>query len=99
MSINPRQVLPFIAFLFLLAQSAFAQTWIGGGGNTNWTNANNWFPAVVPANNGTATLSFTGNGAGASTVDVAYSINSLNFSNSPAVALYTIGGKFTPLYA
>src|SRR2546426_480211 len=80
------------ALLLLLAQSVFAQTWIGGGGNTNWTTNANWFPAAAPANNGTAALSFTGNGPGASTVDVAYSINSLTFANSAGVAFYTIGG-------
>src|SRR5438105_966590 len=92
MCFNSRHFSIVAALLLLLAQAASAQTWIGGGANTNWTTTANWFPAVVPANNGTAALSFTGNGPGASTVDVAYSINSLTFANSAGVALYTIGG-------
>ncbi|MBC6605334.1 T9SS type A sorting domain-containing protein [Hymenobacter sp. BT188] len=36
---------------FLLAPTSYAApyTWVGTGGNNNWSNANNWDPARIPA--------------------------------------------------
>jgi fibronectin-binding autotransporter adhesin len=81
-----------IVILFLLVDSASAQTWNGGSATTNnWTDGNNWIGLVAPANNGTANLIFGGATRLTPNVDVGYSINSITFNNTAGI--FTIGGS------
>ena len=73
----------FTAALSLTASAAIAQIWDGDGSTANWSEAANWFPDGVPANNGTASIVFDGDGIFAlPNADVPWSINSLQFGNA-----------------
>src|ERR1035437_2237241 len=78
---------PCVVLFVLTVLAARAQTWVGGFGNGNangfnvFNVANNWNPASVPANNGTANLVFSGAANAFPGVDIAFSVNSLAFSS------------------
>jgi fibronectin-binding autotransporter adhesin len=71
--------------------SAVAQTWNGLGANDNFSNANNWTPVGVPANDGTANLTFSGSTRLTPNVDVPWSTNSISIGATAGA--FTIGGN------
>lgn len=60
----------------------WSQTWDGGGGNNNWTTANNWNPNGVPVNDGTANIIFAGTVRLNVNVDSFRNVNSITFNNT-----------------
>ncbi|HEX3998074.1 MAG TPA: hypothetical protein VHX65_05950 [Pirellulales bacterium] len=68
-----------------------AQTWVGLGANSNFSTAANWSTAVVPANNGTADLTFSGSTQLSPNVDTPWSVDSISFANS--TPSFTVGGN------
>jgi autotransporter-associated beta strand protein len=83
---------------------ASAQTWIGGGADSNWSTAANWSGGLIPANDGTADVLMLGPGNLNSIVDVPWSLHSLSFANNaPAFSLsgsdLTIGEIHNPASA
>jgi len=76
-------ILPFISTCSLFSATiVVAQTWDGGGGaNRNGSTASNWNPDGVPANNGTASLTFDGVNQ-SPFVDVPWSVNSIIFPST-----------------
>src|SRR5690348_1635920 len=81
----------FLCFVLvaLVASILHAQTWQGTG--TNWSDSTDWSSTL--ANDGTAAVVFSSTGNTTSTVDAAWSINSLTFSSTAQI--YTIGGTGT----
>ena len=75
--------------LALGSATTFAATWTwnGGGANNLWSTAQNWSPASVPANDGTANLVMYGGVTLTSTANSAWSIHSLAFPSNPAFTL------------
>lgn len=65
--------------------------WNGGAESPAWSNAANWVGGVAPANNGTATIVLAGTSQLTPTVDVAWDISSLTFSNSAGA--FTLRGS------
>lgn len=96
LALLPAGVTRFFCALVFLAATGLAwagTTWDGGGANNLWSTANNWNPNGVPANNGTASLTFAGSTRLAPDMDANWSINSLTFSNSAgAFTLNSTGG-------
>ena len=54
-------------------------TWTGGGATNNWFNGGNWNPTTVPANNGTADVSFGGTTRLTPDLNQPYNVNAVNF--------------------
>ena len=82
----------------LLAISARAQTWDGGGvagGIVTWSTAANWNPDGVPVNNGTANIVMANNVDTTNTVDVNFDINSLTFNNTAGAFIISNSGGAT----
>ncbi len=86
----------------MLAQSAAVQaelfTWDGGGADNNWLTAGNWNTAGAPADDGTATLAFSGNMRTAAVNNftngtVFAGINFLNDYSSGKTAGFTLSGS------
>jgi fibronectin-binding autotransporter adhesin len=65
--------------LLLGARAASAQTWDGGGADDNFSTPLNWNPNAVPANNGTATLTFAGGVRLNPKVNVNFDVNGIVF--------------------
>ena len=88
-------ILIALAILLIATFTEAGTTWDGGGANSLWSNAVNWNPDGVPANNGTSSLAFAGTTRLTPDMDANWSINSLTF-NSGAGA-FTLGstGSFT----
>ena len=80
-----------IASLLVTPSLHGANTWDGGGNNSNWSHQNNWNGNTSPANNGTADLIFSGSNRTSNTMDAAWSINSLAFSST--AGNFTITGS------
>src|SRR3954468_9501200 len=85
---RPVHVLRTAATLALVAFSAAHATiftWDGGGGNNNWSTANNWNPNGAPAQNAGADLVFAGATRVTNTADgtnpSSWLINSLSFAS------------------
>ncbi|WP_133272214.1 T9SS type A sorting domain-containing protein [Hymenobacter radiodurans] len=80
-----------IAFILVTTANAATYTWVGTGGNTNWSNANNWEPARTPANDDV--LIFDGSKTAAASVNVDFAspqiIGQLRFING-VVAVLTV---------
>ena len=72
--------------LSLTIQSVY-ETWDGGGGDNNWSDATNWVGNVTPGNG--YSLIFAGTTQLMPNMDSSYSINSLTFSNT--AGSFTIG--------
>lgn len=53
----------FVAMMSAMASGQTTHTWAGGdvGGPTDWSNANNWSPASVPASNDSVIIPLTAN--------------------------------------
>jgi len=80
-----------VLFGSIFATRVLAQTWDGGSITTiNWSDAANWNPNAIPANDGTANLIMAGNVDVTNTVDFNFNINSLSFANNPAAPVFTI---------
>jgi len=70
---------------------ALAEIWDSGGADNNWGTALNWDTNLVPANNGTANISF-GTGARLTpNVNVPWDVASLSFN--PGAAAFSLGGS------
>ncbi len=69
---------------------ASAQTWDGGGADNNWTTPANWNPDGVPANNGSAPVTFGGVTRPSPIVNAAQDVLSLTFA--PGSAAFVLGG-------
>ena len=94
------QVLPMaMALVFgALAACAGTYTWDGGGTDNNWLTAANWSPDGAPANDGTATLAFSGTNRTAAAnnfaADTVFSgISLLNNSAAGKTAAFTLSGN------
>ncbi|SMB98170.1 hypothetical protein SAMN00120144_4286, partial [Hymenobacter roseosalivarius DSM 11622] len=78
-----------ICLLFAPKTYASTYTWVGTGGNNNWSNVNNWEPARVTANDDV--LIFDGSRTAAATVYVDFAspqiISQLRFINNIVVVL------------
>lgn len=74
-----------------ISGNAIAQTWTGNGANNNFSTAANWSPVAMPANDGTANLTFNGTNRLTPNVDAPWSIRSLTFGASAGA--YSIGGQ------
>jgi autotransporter-associated beta strand protein len=88
------QISRLVALLCVLLGSAAqspAQTWDGGGANDNWDTANNWNPNGVPANDGTANLTFGGATRPTPDLNLNFDVNSLTFNNTAGA--FTLGGS------
>jgi autotransporter-associated beta strand protein len=83
-----------LIFFFLLILSARAQTWIGLGGDSNWSTAANWSPSGAPANNGTASLTFDDTSLTNFTpfIEQNYDIASLHFYSNNSYSFDGAGG-------
>lgn len=57
---NPRCKLASACFLAALVTNVQAQTWDGGGANSNWNTAGNWVGDVAPTASATTDLIFAG---------------------------------------
>jgi fibronectin-binding autotransporter adhesin len=82
-----------LALLFAWPAAAPAQsyTWLGGGGDNNWTTGPNWLGGTAPPTISTTTaLQFTGTLNLTSNANQAFTINSLTFG--PTAGAYAIGG-------
>jgi hypothetical protein len=93
-----------VLILFGCAAAASAQTWIGGGADSNWSTAGNWSGGIVPTNNGTADVMMVGPGNLNSIVDAPWNIHSLSFADgAPAFSVsgsnLTIGEIHNPASA
>jgi autotransporter-associated beta strand protein len=80
-----------IASLLIAPSLHGANTWDGGGNNSNWGNRNNWNGNTSPSNDGSADLIFSGSMRPSNTMDAAWNINSLNFSST--LVNFTITGN------
>lgn len=69
---------------------ANAQTWDGGGSNSNWSTADNWNPNTAPVNNGTANVVFAGSSGLTPNVDTPWSVNQLAFNSA---SNFSLGGS------
>jgi autotransporter-associated beta strand protein len=67
------------------------------GANSNFSTANNWTPAAIPANDGTANLVFSGSTRLTPTIDAPWSVNSLSYGN--LAGAFSIGGQALTLGA
>src|SRR5687768_6446901 len=80
-----------ICFLFVPTVYAASYTWIGTGGNNNWSNANNWDPARTPATDDV--LIFDGSRTASASVTVDFvspqAIGQMQFINN-VVAVLTV---------
>jgi len=85
-----RVALIVLAFLALCGTTASAE-WDGGATDNNWSSANNWNPNAVPANNGTATVTFAGNTRLMPNVDVNWDVLGVVFNNTAGA--FTMGGS------
>jgi fibronectin-binding autotransporter adhesin len=74
---------------------AGTSTWDGNanGNKNSWSDSANWNPNSVPANNGTSDLIFSGSNRLSHTMDSAWNIKSLTFSNN--AGNFTITGTDT----
>ncbi len=89
---TPRILATTIALL--LAPSAFAvtETWDGGGGNNNFSTANNWVSNTAPVSDLVNTdLIFAGTVRLTPNVLPVFSVNSITFDNTAGA--FTIGGS------
>ncbi len=57
--------------------SIVESTWVGGGGDSNWTNAGNWAPAMVPDNDTNNSFNVTIDNAG---VDLGSDVTIVDFT-------------------
>ena len=89
-----RRIVPVVAGAFLLASSAFADTftWSGGGGNNLWSTGANWVSGTAPVPATSNDLIFTGATRPSPTVTGTYQLNSLTF-DAGATTSFTIGGS------
>lgn len=71
--------------LILLCTTTYAQTWDGGGGDDNFTTADNWNPNGAPVNNGTANLVFDGNVRTSPIVNIDFDVNSVTFNSTASI--------------
>jgi hypothetical protein len=80
-----------ICLLCASAANAATYTWVGTGGNSNWSNANNWDPARTPANDDV--LIFDGSRTASASVYVDFAspqiVGQLRFINN-IVAVLTV---------
>jgi len=87
-------VLLLALVLFLTSAQAATFTWDGGGGDDNWSTADNW--DATPDNDGTADLHFAGNVRTGPVMDASYDILSLAFdSGADAFTLTSSAGSLT----
>jgi autotransporter-associated beta strand protein len=86
-----------LALTLVLPVAARGQTWDGGSLSTdNWSDANNWNPNAVPANNGTATPNFAGSTRLGPVVNVNFDVNGVTFDNAAgAFTISSSGGTLT----
>jgi autotransporter-associated beta strand protein len=68
-----------------------AQTWTGSGTTSNWSDPGNWTPSGIPANDGSANVTFDGSKSLAPTIDTAWSVNSVSFAATSSS--FVIGGS------
>lgn len=90
-----RYALPISALLVVLPCSleAATYTWDGGGGNSNWSTANNWNPDSAPSSGGGHDLVFaTGNRLSNSASGGGWTINSVTFDSSAGAFTLSGGG-------
>jgi hypothetical protein len=77
----------FVCLLFAPAANAATYTWVGTGGNNNWSNANNWDPVRTPATDDV--LVFDGSRTASASVYVDFvspqAIGQMRFVNSVSV--------------
>jgi fibronectin-binding autotransporter adhesin len=71
---------------FLVAASAYGQTWVGGASG-NVSTAANWTPAVTPVNDGSATLTFPTATASSVNFDSTYSLTGMVFTGTSSYSL------------
>lgn len=71
--------------------SVFAQTWDGGGTTNDWSTPDNWALNAVPANDGTASLIFSGVIRLNPDADTPWSVLGLAFG--PSAGAFTLGGS------
>jgi fibronectin-binding autotransporter adhesin len=89
-----RAILCACALVFIsraAPNDALAQTWTGNGANNNFSTAANWSPVAIPANNGTANLTFSGANRLAPNIDTPWAVSSLSFATSAGA--FAIGGQ------
>lgn len=83
--------LSILSVFLTLALSA--QTWDNGGSGNAWNTAQNWSPNAIPANNGSANLTFDGGWFGStnSFVDQSWDVNALFFNG--LLSSHTLSGS------
>jgi autotransporter-associated beta strand protein len=79
----------------------FTNTWIGGGGNSNWSNSANWDSKGIPASGAGTVLDFTGTAAIANNNLGTFQLNYLQFDVTSSLtlqgnALNFVGNAGTP---
>lgn len=85
--IAARSARSFAIIICATAAIAQAQTWDGGGGNNNYSNAANWNPNALPANNGTANIIFAGAVRPTPVLDSNQSVATVTFNSATAFSL------------
>jgi hypothetical protein len=78
------RILTGVVLLLITPLTSLAQTWDGGALDDNFTSASNWNPNGVPANNGTANLTFDGAVRTSPDVNVNFNVNSVAFAPTAA---------------
>ena len=83
-----------LSLSFFAAGSAMAQTWDGGGANTNWSTGLNWVLDTAPAS---GTLTFAGSTQTTTNNDLAAgtTFNGINFTNNgqSSTGQFALGGN------
>lgn len=84
-----------LATLALGALPAHAQTWDGGGADTNWSTAANWENDTLPTFGSFPNITLTGTSNYSSHVDQAVTLSSLTFIPTGVVVNYVAQGHAT----
>ncbi len=92
---NDQALAPIAGLILLLNQysssSVSAQEWNGGGISDAVSDSDNWNPAGIPANDGSANLIFGGNTRTSPNFDSSWSFNSLGFATG--AGSFALGGS------
>jgi fibronectin-binding autotransporter adhesin len=88
LTLSARRLAPLA--LVIVSSPTLAQTWDGGGADSNWTTPQNWNPDGLPANNGSANIFFAGFVRLVPVVNVPQDVFGITFTSTAGA--FTING-------